>query len=99
VAGVEIQCKDCHGTADKYPTCAPPARWQPAGRDLALIRNPDGKKRFEWVGGKLIQRSAVTPGTSNGKMSLVKDVANDGGPGLQRQGRPRPHHVEPDTRP
>ncbi len=70
---VEIQCQDCHGTADAYPTlrttnvAAPPK-----GTNLEALRNPDGKRRFEWVGGKLIQRSLVTPGLE-WEMSLVKD--------------------------
>ena len=28
----------------------------PTGQDLTLLRNPDGKRRFEWIDGKLIQR-------------------------------------------
>ena len=80
MAGVEIQCQDCHGTADEYPslfTSGPMA--SPTGRNLKLIRNPDGKKRFEWIGGELIQRSAVTPGLE-WKISLTKDVSNRLGP-------------------
>ncbi|NML08493.1 hypothetical protein HHL13_22095 [Sphingomonas sp. G-3-2-10] len=64
---VEIGCKDCHGTADAYPTLrtsGPAAR--PQGSNLELLRNPDGRRRFEWVddgGGrrKLVQRSLVDP--------------------------------------
>lgn len=75
-AAVEIMCKDCHGTADKYPnlrTTGPAA--PPGGNDLSLIRNPDGKKRFEWSKGKLIQRSLINPGME-WEMSLVKDSVN-----------------------
>ena len=48
---VEIGCKDCHGTVDAYPTLrtSGPAA-PPQGTDLALLRNPDGQRRFEWVG-------------------------------------------------
>ncbi len=62
---VEIDCKDCHGTAKALPTLRTtgPAAG-PTGSDLTLLRNPDGKLRFEWIGGKLIQRSVVTPGSS-----------------------------------
>ena len=64
---VEIGCKDCHGTADAYPTLrtsGPAAR--PQGSNLELLRNPDGQRRFEWVPGSggrrtLIQRSIVDP--------------------------------------
>ena len=64
---VEIGCKDCHGTADDYPnllTSGPAA--PPKGSNLALLRNPDGKRRFEWFDGaggrrELYQRSIVDP--------------------------------------
>jgi hypothetical protein len=78
MAGVEIMCKDCHGTADNYPTLltsGPMASGQ--GRNLANMRNPDGKKRFEWIGDKLIQRSLVNPGME-WEMSLVKDSVTPG---------------------
>ncbi len=75
---VEINCKDCHGTADAYPTlmtsnlAAPPK-----GNKLSLLRNADGQRRFEWFqdpGGNrvLIQRSIVDP-ELNWRVSLVKD--------------------------
>ena len=75
---IEIGCKDCHGTADAYPTLltSGPAA-PPKGTDLALLRNPDGKRRFEWfydASGrrKLIQRSIVDP-SLEWEVSLVKD--------------------------
>ncbi len=75
MAGVEIQCQDCHGTPDQYPTLRTSGPMASKyGKDLELIRNPDGKRRFEWVDGKLIQRSAVTPGLE-WTMSLLKDVS------------------------
>lgn len=75
---VEIGCKDCHGTVDDYPkllTSGPAAR--PQGTNLALLRNPDGKRRFEWFfdpdGNRvLIQRSIVDP-KLEWRVSLVKD--------------------------
>src|SRR5690606_30910488 len=79
-AAVEIDCVDCHGSAKKYPnlfTSGPAAL--DGGQDLSLIRNPDGKKRFEWVDGKLIQRSVVTPGLE-WEVSLVKDSVNPNHP-------------------
>ena len=75
---VEIGCKDCHGTADEYPnllTSGPAA--PPTGNNLALLRNPDGKRRFEWVNDSygrrsLIQRSLVDPKLV-WQVHLVKD--------------------------
>lgn len=73
---VEIGCKDCHGTADNYPTLRTSGAASPSGgNDLSLLRNPDGNKRFEWVNGKLIQRSLLTPGLE-WEVSLVKDSVN-----------------------
>lgn len=75
---VEIGCKDCHGTADEYPTLmtSGPAA-PPNGTNLALLRNPDGKRRFEWMyddDGRrvLIQRSIVDP-SIEWEVSLAKD--------------------------
>ena len=78
---IEIGCKDCHGTADAYPTLrtSGPAA-PPKGNDLALLRNPDGKRRFEWTENDagervLIQRSIVDPDLQ-WEVSLVKDAVN-----------------------
>lgn len=80
---VEIGCKDCHGTADAYPTLltSGPAA-PPTGTNLALLRNPDGQRRFEWValpdgGRKLVQRSITDPSLS-WDVSLVRDSVTRG---------------------
>ena len=75
---VEIGCKDCHGTAQAYPTLrtSNPAA-SPEGRDLRLIRNPDGRRRFEWRGGELYQRSVLDP-ELEWDVSLVKDTVDPG---------------------
>jgi hypothetical protein len=82
---IEITCKDCHGTPDAYPTLrtSGPAA-PPEGHNLALLRNPDGQRRFEWMEGadgrrKLIQRSIVDP-SLEWEMSLVKDVVDPATP-------------------
>ncbi|MGH6650102.1 MAG: hypothetical protein ACREB7_03125 [Sphingopyxis sp.] len=81
---VEIGCKDCHGTADALPnllTSNVAAR--PQGTNLALLRNPDGRRRFEFqyndngdVTG-LIQRSIVDP-KLEWQVSLVKQAVTPG---------------------
>ena len=82
---IEIGCKDCHGTADAYPTLktsGPAAR--PGGTDLSLIRNADGRRRFEWhydaSGNRVLtQRSIVDP-KLEWQVSLVKDAVDRGSP-------------------
>ncbi|HEX5644434.1 MAG TPA: hypothetical protein VFX62_02860, partial [Erythrobacter sp.] len=82
---IEIGCKDCHGTADAYPTLrtSGPAA-PPKGNDLSLLRNPDGQRRFEWIEGedgkrRLIQRSIVDPALE-WELSLVKDTLDPSEP-------------------
>jgi hypothetical protein len=78
---IEIGCRDCHGTADALPTLltSGPAA-PPNGTNLSLLRNADGKRRFEWtVGGNgervLIQRSIVDP-KLEWKVSLVAQAVD-----------------------
>ena len=77
---VEIGCKDCHGTAQAYPTLrtSNPAA-PPAGTDLSLLRTPDGRRRFEWRGPELYQRSMLDP-QLEWKMTLVKDTVDPASP-------------------
>lgn len=80
---VEIGCQDCHGTADEYPTLMTSNLAAPkSGNNLALLRNPDGKRRFEWStkpNGErvLVQRSIIDPEIS-WEISLVKDSVTRG---------------------
>ncbi|MGP1282114.1 MAG: hypothetical protein ACTS1X_03980, partial [Parasphingopyxis sp.] len=80
-SAVEIQCVDCHGTADEYPTLrtSGPAA-PPTGNNLALLRNPDGQRRFEWMldseGRRiLVQRSIIDP-ELEWEVSLVRDTVD-----------------------
>ena len=81
---VEISCKDCHGTADALPnllTSNVAAR--PQGTNLALLRNADGRRRFEFqynddgevIG--LLQRSIIDP-KLEWQVSLVKQAVTPG---------------------
>lgn len=77
-SAIEIECKDCHGTAKSYPdlrTSGPAA--PPGGSDLRLIRNADGRRRFEWIDGALYQRSALNPDLE-WRLSLVRDSVDPG---------------------
>jgi hypothetical protein len=59
---IEIECIDCHGTASKRPTLRTSGNASPkGGMNLAALRTPSGKKRFEKRGNVLIQNSMVEP--------------------------------------
>jgi hypothetical protein len=82
---VEIACKDCHGTATAYPTLltSGPAA-PPSGTNLSLLRNEDGRRRFEWMAGEdgrrvLIQRSIVDP-ELEWEVALVRDSVDPAHP-------------------
>ncbi len=65
-AAVEIQCTDCHGTVSAKAglrTTGPAAYTssREGGRDLAAMRTPSGRKRFERENGKIYQNSMVEP--------------------------------------
>ena len=92
---VEIGCKDCHGTATDYPTLltSGPAA-PPKGTNLALLRNEDGRRRFEWMvddDGRrvLVQRSIVDP-ELEWEVSLVKDTRRSRRPRASTSRRPAP---------
>jgi hypothetical protein len=77
---VEIDCKDCHGTALKLPnlfTSGPAALG--GGNDMTALRTPDGRRRFEWVGADLYQRSMLDP-KLEWKMSLVRNSVDPASP-------------------
>jgi len=79
-SAVEIDCKDCHGTVSSYPnlhTSGPAAIG--TGTDMSQMRTPDGRKRFEWLEGKLHQRSMTDP-SREWIVSLVKDSVTPGRP-------------------
>ncbi|GJL91849.1 hypothetical protein [Hyphococcus sp.] len=83
-SAVEIGCRDCHGSVTEYPTLKTtgPAAG-PDGRDLSILRNPDGRNRFEWMTRKgrkvLVQRSIIDPDLE-WEISLVKDSVTPGAP-------------------
>jgi hypothetical protein len=59
---IEIRCQDCHGTIYRRANLrsSGPAA-QRGGRDLRSGLTPSGKRRFEWRGADLIQRSMIDP--------------------------------------
>lgn len=74
-ATIEIDCRDCHGTAGEYAslrTSGPAA--PPRGTDLSLSSS-FGKRRFAWRQGKLFQRSLVNEGLE-WEVPQVRDTIN-----------------------
>ncbi|MGD8575097.1 MAG: hypothetical protein PVJ40_09125, partial [Gammaproteobacteria bacterium] len=82
---VEIDCIDCHGTIDSYPTLrtSGPAA-PPGGHDLSARRTPDGRLQFVWRSGQLYQRSMLDP-KLEWRVSLVKDSVTPGNPHYNRK--------------
>jgi hypothetical protein len=84
-AGIEIQCTDCHGTVRERArllTTGPAAYTSnpsdpTAGRNLAALRTPFGKRRFERRGDAIIQNSMVEEGLA-WEIVQVKDVITRG---------------------
>lgn len=80
-AAIEIQCIDCHGTVERRATLrtSGPAAYTSApgnqGRDLAALRTPFGKRRFERRGELVIQHSMVQEGL-NWVVPQVVDTIN-----------------------
>jgi hypothetical protein len=75
---IEIECRDCHGTADRRTslrTSGPAA--PPGGTDLALGTTPFGKRRFSWREGLLYQRSMMDANLE-WPVVQVRDVVDPG---------------------
>lgn len=83
---VEIDCIDCHGSAENYPNLksSGPAA-PPGGTDLSELRNHDGRVRFEWKKDRcngtnfwrLYQRSMLDP-KLEWEVALSKNSVNEG---------------------
>jgi hypothetical protein len=84
-AGCEIQCIDCHGTITEYTNLrtSGPASYTSSpdgkGRDLAALRTPSGKKRFERLGDRFFQNSMVEPDLK-WEIAQTKDTITPGHP-------------------
>lgn len=84
-AAIEIQCIDCHGTVDKEATLITSGPAAGKGTDLSTLRVPhkpaegETNRRFEWIDGKLYQRSMVNPG-QKWEVVQTKDTVNPDSP-------------------
>ncbi|MEE8302979.1 MAG: hypothetical protein V3S24_11150, partial [Candidatus Tectomicrobia bacterium] len=88
---IEISCIDCHGTVTQRATLLTSGVASPqGGHDLVALRTPWGARRFEWLCGKLYQRSMLWEGLEwevsqvkdslqyNDKARLAKTIRKDG---------------------
>ena len=88
-AAIEIQCIDCHGSLDPKdagrllvtsgPAAAEDQHGNPVGRQLADMRTPFGKRRFENIGSRIIQNSMVDPSLS-WEVTQVKNTVDPAHP-------------------
>ena len=77
-AAVEVRCQDCHGTVDRRARLRSSGPAAPAGGSrFDMLRNADGRRRFEWRGDALYQRSAVWP-DREWRVPQVKDTITAG---------------------
>jgi len=70
---IEIGCRDCHGSARDYAnlrTSGPAAPLR--GNNLELIRNEDGRRRFEWYACDLAQEEIPGLRCAPGQRVLVQ---------------------------
>ena len=90
-AAIEITCTDCHGDIDRAafrrgekggiqmrtsgPAAAERGNPELNGRNLALMRTPFGKQRFEVRGGRVVQNSMVERNMS-WEVPQVRDTIN-----------------------
>ena len=58
---IEIDCIDCHGTLRRRATLLTSGPASREGHSLRAYSTPFGKRRFQLLGGKTIQRSMVDP--------------------------------------
>ena len=57
---IETDCRDCHGTIDKRATLVTSGPAAGKGTNLDALKTPFGKRRFQFRGDRLFQRSMVT---------------------------------------
>jgi len=91
-AGVEIDCVDCHGTIRRKATLvtsgpAAPDALRPGerrGHRLDALRTPWGRRRFEWRGDQLFQRS-MTDERTEWEIVQTKDTITPGNAHFSRK--------------
>ena len=77
-AAVELDCTDCHGAVDKRATLISSGAAAPiGGSHLDALRTPWNNRRFEWIGGKLYQRSMVEAGKEWEVVQVLDTITPD----------------------
>jgi hypothetical protein len=70
---IEIGCRDCHGTPGQYANLRTTGPAAPThGTNLELIRNEDGRRRFEWVDCELAREEVTDLRCTAGQRVLIQ---------------------------
>jgi hypothetical protein len=86
-AAVELDCTDCHGTVEKRATLISSGAAAPiGGSHLDALRTPWNNRRFDWISGKLYQRSMVEAG-KEWEVIQVLDTITPGNPHYNEKSR------------
>jgi hypothetical protein len=70
---IEIGCRDCHGTAREYANLRTSGPAAPThGTNLEVIRNEDGRRRFEWMDCELAREEVTDIRCTIGQRVLIQ---------------------------
>ncbi len=70
---IEIGCRDCHGTPGQYANLRTTGPAAPThGTNLELIRNEDGRRRFEWMDCELAREEVTDIRCTAGQRVLIQ---------------------------
>jgi hypothetical protein len=70
---IEIGCRDCHGTSREYANLRTSGPAAPThGNNLEVIRNEDGRRRFEWLDCELAREEVTDTRCTPGQRLLVQ---------------------------
>jgi hypothetical protein len=93
---IEIGCRDCHGSARDFAnlrTSGPAAPLR--GTNLEVLRNEDGRRRFEWLACEIAQEEAAGTRCAPGQRVLIQRSIVD--PNLAWAVRQVRDSVDPDN--
>ncbi|MEA3045996.1 MAG: hypothetical protein QOJ53_328 [Sphingomonadales bacterium] len=70
---IEIGCRDCHGTSREYANLRTSGPAAPThGTNLEVIRNEDGRRRFEWLDCDIARAEVASARCAPGQRVLIQ---------------------------